>query len=196
MTTATADALADRSDRPDRALSEAHILFLVVLALTTVGVLMVYSASQTVDPEGENPHALRQACFAVVGLAAFIVGAMFPYRWLSRAPVALLVLGVSVALLGLVLVVGIGRGGLRRFLPLPAGLNFQPSELAKFAMVIFLAWWFSRPTARPRGFWGFVVPVGVLAIVCGLIVKADFGTAALLGAVSVRVCLIAGWRWW
>ncbi len=204
MTTTADGTFAGAADRRDRPLSEAHILFLVVLALTTVGVLMVYSASQTVDPEGANPHALRQACFAVVGLAAFVVGALFPYRWLGRAPVALAVLGVSVALLGLVLVVGIGRGGVRRFLPLPGGLNFQPSELAKFAMVIFLAWWFSRPTApggphreRARRFWaGFVLPVGVLAGVCILIVKADFGTAALIATVSVLVCLIAGWRWW
>jgi len=198
MTTAAADRpLAGAPARTDRALSEAHILFLVVLALTTVGVLMVYSASQTVDPDGANPHALRQACFAVVGLAAFIFGALFPYRWLNRAPAALLVLAVSVALLGLVLVIGVGRGGVRRFLALPWGLNFQPSELAKFAVVIALAWWFSRPTARPRSFWGgFALPIALLGGVCILIVRADFGTAALIAAVAVLVCLIAGWRWW
>jgi len=198
MTTADADgALAGAPARPGRALSEAHVLFLVVLALTTVGVLMVYSASQTVDPEGANPHALRQACFAVVGLAAFVFGALLPYRWLNRAPAALLVLAGSAALLGVVLVIGIGRGGSRRFLNLPWGLHFQPSELAKFAVVVFLAWWFSRPSARPRSFWGgFVVPVGVLVGVCILIVQADFGTAALVATVAVLLCLIAGWRWW
>ncbi|MFO8014585.1 MAG: FtsW/RodA/SpoVE family cell cycle protein [Phycisphaerae bacterium] len=205
MTTTAADAaLAGAADRRDRPLSEAHILFLVVLALTTVGVLMVYSASQTVDPEGANPHALRQACFAVVGLAAFVFGAMFPYRWLSRAPVAVLTLAGSVALLVLVLAVGVGRGGVRRFLALPGGLNFQPSELAKFAVVIFLAWWFSRPTApggshraRARSFLrGFLPAVGVIGLVCGFVVKADFGTAALIATVAVLVCLIAGWRWW
>jgi cell division protein FtsW len=205
MTSTAADgALAGAPARHDRPLSEAHILFLVVLALTTVGVLMVYSASQTVDPEGANPHALRQACFAVVGLAAFVFGAIFPYRWLSRAPVAVLTLAGSVALLVLVLLVGVGRGGVRRFLALPGGLNFQPSELAKFAVVIFLAWWFSRSTApsedhrdRARSFLrGFVPAVVVMGLVCGLVVKADFGTAALIATVAVLVCLIAGWRWW
>ena len=198
MTTATADgALAGAPARAGRDLSEAHILFLVVLALTTVGVLMVYSASQTVDPAGVNPHALRQACFALVGLAAFVVGAMFPYRWLNRAPAAVLVLGVAVALLAVVLVFGVGRGGARRFLDLPWGLHFQPSELAKFAVVIFLAWWFSRSAARPRSLLrGFAPAVFVMAVVCGLVVKADFGTAALIAAVAVTVCLIAGWRWW
>jgi cell division protein FtsW len=165
---------------------------------------MVYSASQTVDPEGANPHALRQACFAVVGLAAFVFGAMFPYRWLNRGPVAVLTLAGSVALLVLVLLVGVGRGGVRRFLALPGGLNFQPSELAKFAVVIFLAWWLSRSTApsddardRARSFLrGFVPAVVVIGLVCGLVVKADFGTAALIATVAVLVCLIAGWRWW
>jgi len=197
MTTAADRSLAGAPARAEGALSEAHVLFLVVLALTTVGILMVYSASRTVDPEGAGPHALRQACFAVVGLAAFVVGAMFPYRWLERGPSAVLVLLAAVALLGVVLVVGVGRGGSRRFLNLPWGLHFQPSELAKFAVVIFLAWWFSRSTARPRSFLrGFLPAVVVMAVVSGLVVKADFGTAALIGTVAVLLCLIAGWRWW
>jgi len=199
MTTAAA---ADRgagasARRAERGLREAHILFLVVLALMTVGVLMVYSASQTVEAEGTNPHALRQACFAVVALAAFVVGAVFPYRWLNRGPAAAAVLGAAVALLVAVLFVGIGRGGARRFLDLPWGLHFQPSELAKFAVVIFLAWTLSRPSARPRSLLrGFLPAVAVMALVCGLVVEADFGTAALIAAVAVLVCLIAGWRWW
>ena len=183
--------------RPWRGLSEAHILFLVILALTTVGVLMVYSASQTVDPDGSNPHSFRQACFAVVGLAFFVLGAIFPYRRLNRWWMAFGLLGVAVGLLVVVLVVGVGRGGYRRFLNLPMGLHFQPSEFAKFAVVIFLAWYFSRPTAKPRSLLkGFLPAVGVLALIAVLVVKADFGTAALIGAVSVILCLVAGWRWW
>jgi cell division protein FtsW len=199
MTTTAADfrAAAGAPARQGRGVREAHILFLVVLALTTVGVLMVYSASQTVVADASNPHSLRQACFAVVALAAFVLGAMFPYRWLNRGAVAAAVLAVAVALLAVVLVIGVGRGGARRFLDLPWGLHFQPSEFAKFAVVIFLAWYLSRPKAQPRSLLrGFVPAVLVMALVCGLVVKADFGTAALIGAVSVAVCLIAGWRWW
>jgi len=198
MTTLAADAHAVAgADRRRRGLSEAHILFLVVLALTTVGVLMVYSASQTVDPEASNPHSLRQACFAVVGLAFFVLGAIFPYQRLNRWWTACGLLGVAVALLGVVLTIGVGRGGLRRFLDLPMGLHFQPSEFAKFAVVIFLAWYFSRTETQPRSLLkGFLPAVGVMGLVAALVVKADFGTAALIGLVSVLLCLVAGWRWW
>ena len=196
-TVATPDRSVAAGTSAGRPLSEAHILFLVVLALVTVGVMMVYSASQTTEPGTANPHFPRQAYFAVVGLVAFVLGAIFPYRWLSRWPVAVGVLLAAVGLLVLVLFIGMGRGGVRRFLNLPMGLHFQPSEFAKFAVVIFLAWWFSRRSARPASLLGgFLVPMGVLALVAVLIVKADFGTAALIGAVAVLLCLIAGWRRW
>ncbi len=195
--TAAGRGAGDLAHTAGRGLREAHILFLVVLALMTVGVLTVYSASQTVEAEGMNPHSLRQACFAVVALAAFVVGAVFPYRWLNRGPAAVGVLAAAVGLLVGVLFIGIGRGGARRFLDLPWGLHFQASEFAKFAVVIVLAWWFSRPGARPRSLrWGFVPGVLVMGGVCTLVVVADFGTAALIAVVAVLVCLIAGWRWW
>jgi len=180
-----------------RPLTEPCILFLIVLALVTFGVLLVYSASQTVAADDTTHYFPRQAYFAVAGLAMFVVGALVPYRRLNRWWVAGAVLMLTVGLLVLVLFIGSGRGDARRFLGLPLGLHFQPSELAKFAVVIFLAWFYSRPRARPRSFaWSFLPAVGVIALVCGLVVREDFGTAALVGAVAVILCLIAGWRWW
>jgi len=198
MTTTVTTADRSRADAPAvRPLSEAHILFLVVLALVTVGVMMVYSASQTTDPGVVNPHFPRQAVFALVGLAVFVIGAVWPYRWLNRGPLAVGILLASLGLLVLVLFIGQGRGGVRRFLDLPMGLHFQPSEFAKFAVVIFLAWWFSRRTINPTNvIKGFLFPVAVTASVCLLIVIADFGTAVLVGVVATLVGLIAGWRWW
>jgi len=180
-----------------RPLSEPCILFLIVLALTTFGVLLVYSASQTADAGDTTHYFPRQAYFALAGLGMFVAGALVPYRRLNRWWVALAVLGLAVALLVLVQFVGSGRGGAKRFLNLPFGLHFQPSELAKFAIVLFLAWFYGRSGARPRHVVrSFLPAIGVIGLVCGLIVKEDFGTAALVGAVAVVLCLIAGWRWW
>jgi cell division protein FtsW len=200
-----------RADRPP---SDACILFLLVLALMAIGVLMVYSASRTAHATGESPYFLKELAFVPIGLVAFIVGALVPYRWLNRWWVAVPALAVSVGLLVLVLVIGGGRA--KRWLYLPLGLRFQPSELAKFVMVIFLAWFYSRDATRavafgrgvvewfrrrlpmePHRFWrSFLPAILVIGLVCGLIVTEDFGTGALIGMVAVVLCLIAGWRWW
>ena len=198
----------------DRPMSDACSLFLLVAALMTIGVLMVYSASRTAHVAGESPYFLKELLFVPVALAAFVVGMVIPYRAYNRWWVAMPTLAVSVGLLVLVLVIGGGRA--RRWLYLPMGLRFQPSELAKFAIVVFLAWFFSRDDARPvrfgrrvvewfrrrmpanpRGFWtGFVPAILLIGAVCGLIVKEDFGTGALIGVVAMVLCLVAGWRWW
>ena len=181
----------------DRPLTEPCILFLIVLALTTVGVLLVYSASQTADASETSRYFPKQVYFAAAGLLAFAGGALVRYRWLNHWWTAGSVLLVAIGLLVLVLFIGLGRGTARRFLNLPLGLHFQPSELAKFALVIFLAWFYSRPKAQPRAFVrSFLVSIAVIGLVCVLIVKADFGTAALVGVVGLILCLVAGWRWW
>jgi cell division protein FtsW len=84
-------------------------------------------------------------------------------------------------------------------------VSFQPSELAKVALVIFLAHFFSspsrvacgdRPKADARSFpRSFLPAMGAIGLVVALIVKEDFGTAALVGFVALLLCLIAGCRW-
>ena len=191
------EGAAERLDRPP---SEPYILFLVVLALMTFGVLMVYSASRTADAASDEYYFVRHLLFVPVALGALALGACFPYSWLNRRAVAVSVLAAAVVLLALVLVFGSERGGARRWFVLGLGglrLNFQPSEFAKFALVIFLAWFFGRPQAKPNRFVrGFLPSVLVIGLVCGLIIKEDFGTAALIGIVATVLCLVAGWRWW
>ena len=185
------------TDTMGRPLTEPCILFLIVLALVTLGVLLVYSASRTADAADTTRYFPKQAYFALAGLGVFIVGAIVPYHRLNRWWVAIGVLVLAVGLLVLVLFIGSGRGGARRFLNLPLGLHFQPSELAKFAVVFFLAWFYGRSKARARDFVrSFLPAIFVIGGVCWLIVKEDFGTAALVGTVAVILCLIAGWRWW
>jgi len=185
------------ADTMGRPLTEPCILFLIVLALVTFGVLLVYSASQTADAADTTRYFPKQAYFALAGLGMFVLGTIIPYRWLNRWWVAIPLVGLAVGLLVLVLFIGSGRGGARRFLSLPFGLHFQPSELAKFAVVIFLAWFYGRSKARPRNVVrGFFPAIAVIGAVCWLIVREDFGTAALVGVVAVILCVIAGWRWW
>ena len=184
----------------DRPMTEPCILAMVVLALMTLGILMVYSASRTAYATSDSYYFTRHLIFVPLALAALAAGTRFPYRVLNRKWVAISILAAAVALLVLVLVVGEERNAARRWFALPLGpmkISFQPSETAKFAMIIFLAWFFSRDTAQPRSFVrGFLPAIGVIGLVAALIVKEDFGTGALVALVATGLCLVAGWRWW
>jgi len=194
------DAARPLCDRRDRPLSEPSALLFVVLALMTFGVLMVYSASRTACDAGDSYYFIRHLVFVPAALGAFAAGAFLPYRLLNGRGVAWTVLATAVVLLGLVLVLGVERNGARRWFVLGLGglnLSFQPSEFAKLALVLFLAWLFARPEADPRSLRrGFAPAILAIGLVCGLIAKEDFGTGALIGFVAAALCLVAGWRWW
>jgi cell division protein FtsW len=75
-------------------------------------------------------------------------------------------------------------------------LQVQPSELAKWGLVIFLAWWLtSRPVDLSR-FRGFVLTLVPIGMVCLLTVIYDFGTAALIATVAMTMLLVGRARWW
>jgi cell division protein FtsW len=101
--------------------------------------------------------------------------------------------------LALVHVPGVGReaNGAKRWITLgPIGL--QPSEIAKWAVPVLVAWYAVRERARMSTFtWGFAVPLAAVGAVCGIIALEDLGTAVLIVAVSVMVLLAGGarFRW-
>jgi len=194
---APAPAVPARRDPP---LTEPAILFMVIMAMMTIGILMVYSASRTVYAATDGYYFTRHLIFVPLALAALVAGSRVPYARLNRAWVAWSILILAVVLLAGVLVVGEGHGGARRWFSLHAGpvrVSFQPSEYAKFAMVLFMAWFFSRPKAQPGTLLrGFLPTITIIGIVCVLIIKEDFGTGALVGLVAVLMCLVAGWRLW
>ncbi|MFQ5428944.1 MAG: FtsW/RodA/SpoVE family cell cycle protein [Phycisphaerae bacterium] len=174
-------------------------------ALLGLGIVMVFSAgaSLSAPPLTEHPlrnPSVRQAGFTLAALTTMLMVGLCPYdSWRIRRrsffqPVLLLLL--------LILVPGIGesRHGARRWLPLgPAGLGlgFQPSEVAKLALVLFLAAFCSRIGDRIRSFWlGFLPAVAVIGTIVGLVGVEDFGTAALLAVVGVSILLAGGARPW
>jgi len=187
-------------ENTNRPVSEARILVLAVLALMAFGVLMVYSASRSVDPADGGSYFVRHLLFLPIAIVAMAFGACVPYHWLNRGWVALAIFVGTVGLLGLVLFFGEPVNGARRWFSVAlAGMrvSFQPSELAKVGLVIFLAWFFARSKADARSFLrSFLPAMGAIGLVVALIAKEDFGTAALVGFVAVLLCLIAGCRWW
>ena len=120
----------------------------------------------------------------MLGLIAAAIAARVDYhRWMKLAwPM----LGVTLVLLALVYVPGIGLNikGSHRWIRLPGGLSFQPSELAKFVAINALAFWFGTKRRERSGFMGgIVIPGAILGSMLGLIVfETDFGATVLIGA--------------
>jgi len=176
----------------------AITLLVVTLALLTVGIVMLFSTSAAFAKERYgDPHYLlkRQLVWVAIGGVACVVAARTPYTKLRAA--APWLLGAAAVLLVLVLIphVGVKVGGARRWLALP-GMRFQPSELAKLALIIWLAHWLAKEQRRLHRFGrGFAVPMGVMGGVLLLILaEPDFGTTALLAAVAFSMMFVAGVR--
>lgn len=173
------------------------ILILVVGILVLFGLVMLVSTS---GPQGEklanNPYYFtqRQAVWLLVGLVAAAVGAKVDYhRWMKWAwPL----LAATLVLLALVYVPGAGLNvkGSHRWLRLPFGLSFQPSELAKFAAINVLALWFGtkrRERSGPVG--GILLPGLILGAMLVLIAfEKDLGATALIGAAGGLMMFVAG----
>jgi cell division protein FtsW len=176
------------------------ILTICVLALLAFGLLMVQSASTTVtaDPKFQwSPLGWKDLVFVGLSIPTFFIAGRVNYEWLGRqrdslvrSPV-LWAFVVSAGACALVLVPHIGSrvNGAQRWLKL-GPVQIQPSELAKWAAVLFLAYWLSRPKASLDRFFGdflpTLVPVGLL---CLLVVIQDFGTAALIMLCALTMML-------
>src|SRR3954447_18117299 len=187
-------------------LRHRDILALCVFALLLVGVVMVQSAAMNVTGVFGwhwTERGSRHALFAAVALVTFGIMGRIDYSILGRkasawwrSPVlwGLLVAGFMCFAV-LIPHIGMEVNGARRWLPLGV-TQVQPSELAKWATVVFLAWWLSARPLDLNKFSRFVltlVPVGAL---CLLIVIQDFGTAALIALCALTMMLAGRIKLW
>jgi cell division protein FtsW len=172
---------------------ESNVLVLVTLALVAFGMVMVYSAtSASATIGGGNPlyYLKRQAAFAFLGLGLLVVGRLWSYRRLRHAA-PLLVLG-SLFLLVVALVGGRNVNGARRWIDV-GGATFQPSEVAKLAVVVWIAVYLSkRPVPKTLG--ELTKPIGLLlAAFCALVLaEPDLGTVITICVIVGAMLLVAG----
>ncbi|MCH9817222.1 MAG: putative lipid II flippase FtsW [Actinomycetia bacterium] len=174
-----------------------YLMFGSTIFLLVVGVLMVWSASAIDgirDSGSSTALVSKQALFAVVGLAA-----MFFASRLSTAQLRTLawpLLGVSVILLVLVLIPGIGVSvnGQRNWIDLGGPFRLQPSEIAKLALVLWGAHVLTRKW-RPTTDWPtLLVPLlpaaGAIALLVSM--EGDFGNAMILGVITAGLFFAVG----
>jgi cell division protein FtsW len=172
-------------------------LLTAVLALVAIGVVMVYSASTVRSYlAGGDPGAqgIQQATWAVLGLGAMYVASRIDFRLLRYLAIPAYV--GSLALLVLVLVPGIGSEafGSRRWIVVPGLGQFQPAEVAKLAICIYLAHWLDRRGRLARSFWNGLVPFSLL-VAPGFVLIAlepDLGTSGVYAVTALSIFFMAG----
>ncbi len=164
-----------------------------VAALLALGLVMLYSSSMT---QVGAHYLMLQLVWCAFGFVLCVAATAIDYQWLKKFawPIFLL----AVFLLVLVLMPHIGRkiNGARRWFDFH-GVRFQPSELAKLALIVMLAW-YGECCQRQMHTWkrGVVLPGLLIVSVLGLVfIEPDRGTTILLAVVSGSLLLTAGVRW-
>ncbi len=173
-------------------------LLLVTVILLCFGTVMIYSASAVFAYEkmGDSAYYLKKhLLYLLLGLAAATLMLSIDYNKLRNYTKPILLF--SAFLIMLVLVPGIGKqiSGARRWFNV-AGFSLQPSELVKFAMVLYFADVLSRKQPKIGSFiHGFLPPALALAVCSGLILlQPDLGSAILVGMVCFIMFFVSGIR--
>jgi cell division protein FtsW len=172
---------------------DTQLLVLVPLALTAFGLVMVYSATSASAALGNgNPvgYLERQGTYALVGLVLLVVAARADYHALRALAPTLVV--AALVLCAAVLVVGERINGARRWIGFgPAA--FQPSELAKLGLIVWVAAYLAR-NPPPRTLKGLARPIGLLVgVFCLLILlEPDLGTVITIVVMVGGVLLVSG----
>lgn len=190
--------LDDQRPHAVRGLIADPWLLVAVAGLLALGLVMVFNTSYFWGREhfGDPFHFFRKHVTSIgLGLVACFVTSRIPSATWRRIAYPLLV--VSVVGLALVLVPGIGvvRNGARRWVQL-GPMAFQPTEIAKFAVVLYLAHSITKKGTRMREFGMGVIPhcvvIGLIAALC--LLEPDFGTTAIVSGVLVLMLFAGGVR--
>jgi cell division protein FtsW len=177
-----------------KTLKPDHALFLTTLSLVVLGVSMVFSASTSMaqDKFGDaNYFWIRQLMAGALGMAILFVIMKLDYHVYQRPAFVFTILAAVIGLCVVVFFLPTIRGT-HRWIQLP-GMSFQPSELAKLALVAFLAYSLEKRKGRINEI-QTLVPIGVIvAFLAGLIIlQGDLGTALALLATTAVLLYVAG----
>ena len=200
------------SDRPARLpLTDnrtGQALLLVTLVLLAMGVVMVHSAVASVARQRPwyARRDVRHTAFAVLAGVLLCTAWLGNFRWFVRGrqirwglplrSTMLLALAVVCGLAVFIPGVGYAVGGKLRWIrvgPPRYGIGFQPSELIKVAMVIFLAGWLAGRRTDVRSFRRTLLPaLAVIGACVGVVITQDFGTAVIITVSAFATLLLAG----
>lgn len=173
-------------------------LLLIAVLLVGFGALMIYSSTSVVTPVlakrgvTEFYYFKRHIFTILVGFTFMIVAYKLNPPFIKKISIPLLIFSFLLLVLVFVPHIGVSAGGARRWLRLWPS-TFQPSELVKLSMVIFLARYMSMPEYRPDNFVSFLKPLGVMVIFQAAFLKQpDFGAAMSLTFLTFAMLFLSG----
>ena len=176
------------------------MLVTVLVLLLLAGLLVLFSATYYTAKDSGHPmgEVFKQLIGVALGTAACVVTSRIPYRFWRQGWVVITALAVSAVLLVLVIIPGVGVyiNGSRRWLSL-GGLSFQPSELAKFAIVLYMATVLSYAGPRVKRLFTGIAPMLIVPGVTFLLIleQPNLSTAGSIMIVSLILILMAGAKW-
>ncbi len=191
------EGAARRGLRPSQRGPVDPVLAATAIALLGFGVVMVYSASTieaTVSYHDPQYFLKRQAIYALVSLVLMFVTSRLDYRWLQRSFFTYLIYGGVMSLLA-ACVAGLGHrvGGASRWISV-GPVNIQPAEMAKLALVLWLAYSLSKKGDRVKSFLsGFIPHLIAAGLMIGLLLKQpDLGSSVVLLLLTFSLLFAAG----
>ena len=178
--------------------SADYVILVVVVALTAIGILMVYSSSALKGYMSQDADTFAtvgpQIQWAILGIVAMALMMRVDYRYLRLASVPFYIVAVILLVLVFVPQFNIVIGGSARWLklgPLPA---IHPAEIAKLALVIYLAHWFAKRGKGVHGFWAGTVTFLIIAtpIIALVFKEPDLGTTVVITLTAFTMFFVAG----
>lgn len=193
--------IAQTKATPMRVLGFDQALVWVTVALLTWGLIMVYSASIALPDNPRFARAgysasyflTRHAASVVFAFIAALLAFQIPMKTWERAAPWLFVASLLLLVAVLIPHIGINVNGARRWLPM-GFMRFQPSELAKLAMVLYAASYMVRKMEIKERFFRAVLPMGVAVVVVGMLVMAepDMGAFMVIAVIAMGILFLGG----
>jgi cell division protein FtsW len=175
-----------------------YAILVAVVSLAAVGILMVYSSSamKAYLSSANDTFAIvgPQIQWALMGLVAMAVMMRVDYRYLRLASVPLYAVAVVLLILVFVPELNVVVGGSARWLKVGALPALHPAEIAKLALIVYLAHWFAKRGTKVGSFWGGTVPFFIIVTpVAALIFREpDLGTTSVVVLTAFTMFFVAG----
>jgi len=173
-------------------------LLIITLLLLLIGAVMIYSSTSVITPMAAKKN-LTPFYYFKRHIFTMMIGFFFMYwayriepEYLRKLSIPLMVFSFLLLLAVFIPKVGITVSGARRWIRLWPS-TFQPSELVKLSMVIFLARYISMPYFKKDSFISFLIPIGIMAIFQAVFLfQPDFGATINLGIITITMLILGG----
>ena len=168
------------------------VIWTIIILLSLYSIVMAYSSSSNLAfrISGGNvaPYVIKHTLIIIIGIILIIYLQFFPYKYFSR--LSQIGIFVSIVLLFVTLLFGVSKGNASRWI-----MGFQPSDFAKLVLIIYVSRMLTNKKDVIKDFKKGLIPIlWPVALICGLILPADFSTAAMLFTVCFTMMFIGGAR--